>query len=313
MPLRWRCPIAAPHRPVLQGTEAHVCPHRTRVPGRRVPLPGCACGRGRPARLHCRLRLWPARCWSRSGALFSLAAMITCAHPGPAHRPPWRLQADCEEGQELCDALGVDVLPSLQFWRRGEKLWEHRGVVRLQEDLGEGRQWGSLQSAPALLPRARGVLTLCLLPSHLPACSPSTPVLPPAPPTQSTPRRRAVLRRHSGRQPQGLHLRHRAGQRGRPVGLHHLPARQCAHRGERQPAEVRVTGPGLRGEAHTGTAAVPAHSRRLSLCPPPSPLRPLPPARRRACTSSLRFWRWPPTLLGMPHLGACWATTSPSC
>lgn len=56
------------------------------------------------------------------------------------------LQADSEEGQELCDVLGVDTLPSLQFWKGGEKVWEHKGVVRLQEDLGEGahqgRGWG---------------------------------------------------------------------------------------------------------------------------------------------------------------------------
>lgn len=48
------------------------------------------------------------------------------------------LEADSDEGQELCDVLGVDTLPSLQFWKGGEKVWEHKGVVRLQEDLGEG-------------------------------------------------------------------------------------------------------------------------------------------------------------------------------
>lgn len=48
------------------------------------------------------------------------------------------LEADSDEGAELADELGVDVLPTLQFWKSGEKLWEHRGVVRLDTDLGEG-------------------------------------------------------------------------------------------------------------------------------------------------------------------------------
>jgi hypothetical protein len=45
-----------------------------------------------------------------------------------------------EEGDagELCDRLGIDVLPTLQFWRGGQKVWEHKGVVKLDQDLGEG-------------------------------------------------------------------------------------------------------------------------------------------------------------------------------
>jgi hypothetical protein len=45
-----------------------------------------------------------------------------------------------EEGDagELCDRLGIDVLPTLQFWRGGSKVWEHKGVVKLDQDLGEG-------------------------------------------------------------------------------------------------------------------------------------------------------------------------------
>ncbi len=58
------------------------------------------------------------------------------------HLPP-RAQADSDEGQDLCDVLGVDTLPSLQFWKGGEKVWEHKGVVRLQEDLGEGAGAGA--------------------------------------------------------------------------------------------------------------------------------------------------------------------------
>ena len=49
-----------------------------------------------------------------------------------------RAQADTDEGQEACDRLGVEVLPTLQFWRDGAKLWEHRGVVELDQDLAEG-------------------------------------------------------------------------------------------------------------------------------------------------------------------------------
>jgi thiol-disulfide isomerase/thioredoxin len=48
------------------------------------------------------------------------------------------VEADSDEGQALCDRLGVEVLPTLQFWRHGRLLWEHRGVVALNEDLGEG-------------------------------------------------------------------------------------------------------------------------------------------------------------------------------
>lgn len=48
------------------------------------------------------------------------------------------VEAESENGEDLCDYLGVDVLPSLQFWREGEKLWEHKGVVDLTQDLGEG-------------------------------------------------------------------------------------------------------------------------------------------------------------------------------
>lgn len=48
------------------------------------------------------------------------------------------VDADTEDGCALCDVLGVDVLPTLQFWKGGEKVWEHRGVVKLDQDLGEG-------------------------------------------------------------------------------------------------------------------------------------------------------------------------------
>lgn len=47
-------------------------------------------------------------------------------------------EGDSDQGQELCDTLGIDVLPTLQFWREGKLLWEHRGVVQLDTDLSEG-------------------------------------------------------------------------------------------------------------------------------------------------------------------------------
>lgn len=48
------------------------------------------------------------------------------------------LSADTEQGSALCSELGIEVLPTLQFWRRGKLLWEHRGVLSLEQDLGEG-------------------------------------------------------------------------------------------------------------------------------------------------------------------------------
>jgi hypothetical protein len=48
------------------------------------------------------------------------------------------LSADTDEGAALCGDLGVTVLPTIQFWRRGVLLWEHRGVRALEQDLGEG-------------------------------------------------------------------------------------------------------------------------------------------------------------------------------
>jgi thioredoxin-like negative regulator of GroEL len=48
------------------------------------------------------------------------------------------VEADMEHGEELCDFLGVDVLPTVQFWRHGKMLWEHKGVQNLNQDLGEG-------------------------------------------------------------------------------------------------------------------------------------------------------------------------------
>lgn len=38
----------------------------------------------------------------------------------------------------LCTELGVGVLPSVHFYRGNRRLWEHKGVLALQQDLAEG-------------------------------------------------------------------------------------------------------------------------------------------------------------------------------
>lgn len=48
------------------------------------------------------------------------------------------VQAEDDNGEEICDRLGVEVLPTVQFWRKGKLLWEHKGIENLNQDLGEG-------------------------------------------------------------------------------------------------------------------------------------------------------------------------------
>ncbi|KAI8476189.1 MAG: hypothetical protein J3K34DRAFT_382349 [Monoraphidium minutum] len=38
----------------------------------------------------------------------------------------------------VCDELGIHVIPTLQFWRNGSKLWEHKGVMNMDQNMGEG-------------------------------------------------------------------------------------------------------------------------------------------------------------------------------
>lgn len=47
-------------------------------------------------------------------------------------------QADDPASFPVCDVLGVEVLPTVQFWREGKLLWEHRGVNQLEQNMGEG-------------------------------------------------------------------------------------------------------------------------------------------------------------------------------
>lgn len=46
--------------------------------------------------------------------------------------------SDTPESKAILGALGVDVLPTLQFWRNGKMLWEHRGASGAESDLAEG-------------------------------------------------------------------------------------------------------------------------------------------------------------------------------
>ena len=56
----------------------------------------------------------------------------------------------------------MDVLPTLQFWSDGAKLWEHRGIIVLDQDLAEGAR-----RARALRPRARACSGALRWPPHL--------------------------------------------------------------------------------------------------------------------------------------------------
>lgn len=48
------------------------------------------------------------------------------------------VNADDSDSAELLDVLGIEVIPSVQFWRGGKLLWEHRGVNQFDQGLGEG-------------------------------------------------------------------------------------------------------------------------------------------------------------------------------
>ena len=47
-------------------------------------------------------------------------------------------EADGPEASALADRLGIEILPTLQFYRAGKLLWEHKGHLQLNQDLGEG-------------------------------------------------------------------------------------------------------------------------------------------------------------------------------
>lgn len=67
--------------------------------------------------------------------------------PNPTHQPILTCSClhqvdDEDEEQALCEHLGVDCLPTVQFWRDGALLWEHRGVSAMEQELGEGEAPG---------------------------------------------------------------------------------------------------------------------------------------------------------------------------
>eukprot|EP01025_Chloroclados_australasicus_P006803 TRINITY_DN12168_c1_g1_i2.p2 TRINITY_DN12168_c1_g1~~TRINITY_DN12168_c1_g1_i2.p2 ORF type:complete len:247 (-),score=34.52 TRINITY_DN12168_c1_g1_i2:429-1169(-) len=62
------------------------------------------------------------------------------------------VEADTDGGQELCDRLGIDIVPTLQFYKRGQLLWEHKGALHMEQDLGEGILFYGDQGAQGLKP-----------------------------------------------------------------------------------------------------------------------------------------------------------------
>jgi len=75
--------------------------------------------------------------------------------PGKPHQPRGKCkvtargaQAEGEEAQALCEELDISVLPTVQFYKDGARLWEHRGVVQLQQDLGEGATQSHVDPRP---------------------------------------------------------------------------------------------------------------------------------------------------------------------
>lgn len=48
------------------------------------------------------------------------------------------LDAGSPAGAEAASALGVSTLPTVQFYVRGAKVWEHAGTNDMERDLGEG-------------------------------------------------------------------------------------------------------------------------------------------------------------------------------
>ena len=55
------------------------------------------------------------------------------------------VQADGEEGKQTCEDLGIEVIPTVQFWRGETFLWEHRGYLQLDQDLGDGMAYTDSQ------------------------------------------------------------------------------------------------------------------------------------------------------------------------
>lgn len=52
--------------------------------------------------------------------------------------PPSRQTDGSPQNEALVRKLGVEVLPTLQFYRDGKLLWAHKGVVQMETGVGEG-------------------------------------------------------------------------------------------------------------------------------------------------------------------------------
>ena len=77
---------------------------------------------------------------------------VVNAHTGLA-------QADGDEGLAACDSLNIEVIPTIQFWKNKQLLWEHRGVTALDQDLSEG---ADLRHASTLLSSVQSLFTFHL-------------------------------------------------------------------------------------------------------------------------------------------------------
>lgn len=89
--------------------------------------------------------------WKDEKRMAQEEAMLTC---GEIKHTFQRIARDCTDAtflsvmvddedpppevSALCDHLGIEVLPTLQFWRGGSKLWEHKGALHMGADLAEG-------------------------------------------------------------------------------------------------------------------------------------------------------------------------------
>lgn len=60
-----------------------------------------------------------------------------------------------EDSHGVLKELGVDVLPTLRFYKSGNIVFEHKGTVHLEQDLGEGAlavRGQQIHLSPAAMP-----------------------------------------------------------------------------------------------------------------------------------------------------------------
>ena len=80
--------------------------------------------------------------WTLTGFLYCAVSSFTSCHMllnlSVDNARMGLAQADGDEGLAACDALNIEVIPTIQFWKNKQLLWEHRGVTALDQDLSEG-------------------------------------------------------------------------------------------------------------------------------------------------------------------------------